>query len=892
MSSSRIIRHWRSLAIAIATGLGASSLFAAVQLASPFGNNMVLQRDKPIPVWGTAMPGESVTVSFANQTRGTVADKGGRWRVQLDALEASATPRTLTASGTNTVTLANVLVGEVWLCSGQSNMEWEVEDSKDAAIEIPAANYPQIRLASVAQVIGFSPAETVDVTWAECSPTSVPKFSAVAYYFAREIHRRLGVPVAVIDAAWGGTPVEAWMSLENLRSDPAFAPVFDRWGDDASKKRSTGLYNGMIHPLFPFGLRGVLWYQGEEIAPRYDEYRKLFPAMIREWREKFQQGDIPFYFVQLANMNRPNDPTGRQWAFQREAQMQGLTLPNTAAAIAIDLGEDDDIHPKNKQDVGRRLALIALARDYGVEVEYSGPVFVGMTREGSVLRLSFTHADGLTAATMPVPEFEIAGADLQFVPANAAIDGTTVLVSAPGVSEPRHVRYAFRNNPAPSLYNAAGLPASPFRSGVWFGTAASGGGPVRELAHDYVTVGESPDATRIQLFNPAIVRLPNGRLVASYTQNGDTAAMNQPSQRVLTSDDRGETWVVRKEYFGGARLTQARLFTAGGRLYLMGQSGNVCIAVSDDAGETWSETATLTTGERWQTTPANVWKKDGFVYVAMERVVDDIDAWEPSVYAPVVWRARETDDLLQRASWTTSSEIVFRDVIPGFRENKPEIDHFGVPFFTQAYPTSNPVGGTRKFHPMGWLEAGVVQILDPNHVWHDATENTLHLLMRANTGGTNYAALLKVTEEPNGAMVSSLESAPDGSPLLFLPLPGGQMKFHILYDEPTRLYWLLGSQATDSMVRAELLPADRYALPNEERHRLVLHFSRNLVDWRFAGVVAIGGGNRQARHYASMDIDGDDLVILSRSGDARAINAHDGNLITFHRIARFRDLVY
>ena len=879
------------MVLSVAILIGGSAL-AAVQLASPFGSNMVLQRGKPIPVWGTAGPGESVTVGFAGQIAATTADQSGRWRVELPALEASSAPRALTATASNTVTLSNVLVGEVWLCSGQSNMEWEVEDAKDAAAEIAAANYSQIRLGTVAQTIGFSPAETVDVVWSECSPASVAKFSAVAYYFAREIHQRLGIPVAVMDAAWGGTPVEAWMSLENLQSDPAFAPVFDRWNDDVTKKMSTGLYNGMIHPLFPFGLRGVLWYQGEENAPRYDEYRKLFPAMIREWRTKFQQGDLPFYFVQLANMNRSNDPSGVQWAFQREAQMQGLMLPNTGVAVAIDLGEDDNIHPANKQDVGLRLALLALARDYRHEVEYSGPVFSGMTREGSALRLAFSHADGLTAAMQPASEFEIAGADIQFVAANATIDGATVLVSAPGVSDPRHVRYAFRNNPVGSLYNSAGLPASPFRTGVWFGTAASAGGPVRELARNYVTLGESIDATRIQLFDPAIVRLPSGRLVASYSQGGDTAELNEPYLRVFTSDDGGQTWVVRKNFSASERIAHGRLFTAGSRLYLMGKAVNARIAASDDNGETWGPSVYLTGNQHWESTPANVWKKDGFVYVAMERAVDEISAWAPSVFAPVVWRARESDDLTRRESWTQSSEIVFRDLIPGFRENNLEIDSFGVPFFAQAYPTSNPVGGTRRFHPMGWLEAGIVQVVDPNHVWHDESGRTLHLLMRANTGRANYAALLKVTEQPDGTMISSLEQAPDGNSLLFLPLPGGQMKFHVIYDEQTQLYWLLGSQSTDSMRRAELLPEDRYALPCEERHRLVLHFSRNLVDWRFAGVVAIGDGNRQARHYACMDIDGDDLVILSRSGDVRAIDAHNGNIITFHRVTRFRDLVY
>ncbi len=416
--------------------------------------------------------------------------------------------------------------------------------------------------------------------------------------------------------------------------------------------------------------------------------------------------------------------------------------------------------------------------------------------------------------------------------------------------------------------------------------------PIRPLADEFVAVGESPDPRNMPLYTPSILALPDGRLVAAYERGGTGRQNNAAYTFLLTSDDGGRTWTQR----GALRMTHARLFRAGKSIWYLGQRGDLQIARSDDRGETWSAQAALTAGQSWHQSACNVWHAGGHVYLVMERRVgNENKAWAVGALAPVLMRAREDADLTQRASWTFASELVFADLIPGYRQNEPALEMFGVPFFRQGFPDRAPVATTpkrRTMSPIGWLETNVVQILDPDHVWHDPAGRTFHLLMRAHTGGTGYAALAKVVEQPDGSMVTQLERAPSGKTMLFVPMPGGQMRFHICYDAKTKLYWLLSSQATDSMTRPDRLPAERYDLPNNERHRLTLHFSRNLVDWCFAGLVTKTASPKEARHYAAMDIDGDDLVILSRSGDARAKSAHDGNLITFHRVRGFRELVY
>jgi hypothetical protein len=413
--------------------------------------------------------------------------------------------------------------------------------------------------------------------------------------------------------------------------------------------------------------------------------------------------------------------------------------------------------------------------------------------------------------------------------------------------------------------------------------------PIRPLANEPLIIAESPDAKEHPLNNPSIVRLDSGRLVITYQKSGVSKESGQPWAFVLTSDDRGRTWAQR----AAMGMTHGRLFTVGKSLYFLGHSGNLRVARSDDEGMTWTQPVELTERQSWHQTAANVWRANGNIYLVMERRTEkNIDAWPVGELAPILMRAREGDDLTLRTSWTFAGELTFADVLPGYRQNELEIDYFGIPFYPQAYPKRTPLVGTRTFSPMGWLETNVVQITDPNHYWFDPSGHTFHLFMRANTGRTGYAALAKVVEMPDGTMQTMLETAPSGKKMLYLPFPGGQMRFHVLYDEKTKLYWMLGTQATDSMTRAEALPADRFSTPDNERQRMVLHFSKNMVDWCFAGVVAIGASAKESRHYACMAIDGNDLVILARSGDKNAHSAHDGNLITFHRVGGFRDLVY
>lgn len=452
-----------------------------------------------------------------------------------------------------------------------------------------------------------------------------------------------------------------------------------------------------------------------------------------------------------------------------------------------------------------------------------------------------------------------------------------------------------KSNPMPDRWcRRAALPMQIFAAAFFMGIAVTMAFavPIRPLANDFVAVGESPDPLNMPLYTPSILALPDRRLVAAYERGGKGRDQNAAYAFILTSDDHGRTWTQR----GAHRMTHARVFAAGRALYYLGQRGDLQIARSLDRGETWGPQVALTKGQSWHQSACNVWHARGHVYLVMERRVgSDNKAWPVGSLAPVLLRAREDADLTQRESWTFASELVFADLIAGYRQNEPALEFFGVPFFRQGYPDRFPVATEprrRTNSPMGWLETNVVQITDPDHVWYDPQGRTFHLFMRAHTAGTGFAALAKVVEQSDGSMITQLETVPSGKKMLFVPMPGGQMRFHVCYDAKTRLYWLLSSQATDSMTRPDRLPAERYDLPNNERHRLVLHFSKNMVDWCFAGAVAITDSPKQSRHYAAMDIDGDDLVVLSRSGDARAKSAHDGNLITFHRVRNFRELVY
>jgi len=413
---------------------------------------------------------------------------------------------------------------------------------------------------------------------------------------------------------------------------------------------------------------------------------------------------------------------------------------------------------------------------------------------------------------------------------------------------------------------------------------------VEPLAQDYKVLARSPDPANIYCYTPGLAICPSGRIVATM-EFGGKGAKNLPEPekgsgrgRLFTSDDHGETWVYRTNF----PIAHARPFVAGERVYVLGHAGNLRIIASDDWGETWSEPVDLTEGQSWHQSACNVHYANDCVYLVMERrTKGNVKAWGVSELAPVLMRGKMDTDLTQRKNWTFASELTFCDAV-----KDTGLDGFGLPFYPAFYPHSFLPALHRGCAPMGWLETNVVRFTDPDHIWCDPEGKTLHLWMRAHTGTTNLAAIAKVTENEDGTMTTSLETAPSGKEMVFVPCPGGQMRFHILYDEETQLYWLLSSQSTDSMCRPERLPADRYNLPNNERHRLQLHFSKNCVDWCFAGLVAVGGSAKQGRHYASMIIDGDDLHILSRSGDSAAKSAHDGNMTTFHTVKDFRRLVY
>jgi len=527
--------------------LSALTLHAEVKLASPFSSHMVLQRGMKVPVWGVADPGEKVTVEFAGQKKSATADDNGKWRIDLDPLTASAESRTFTVSGTHTaqpLRLDDVLVGEVWLASGQSNMDFSmsVQVKRFAGVaneaqEIAAANYPNLRFLTGPATLAPTPQDSLPGAWEVCSPQTAPALSAVAYFFARDLQKGVNVPVGMITESFGASTAEAWIQREALAADPQLTPFLTRFDAAVAKYRAmphpvpgptrsedvsapfpasspspaatpaatpaassadsaspapspsarprrpkppgnplrdqhnpTVLYNGMIAPIIPYAIRGVIWYQGESIVGG-TAGRALYPrvqaTLIKNWRQRWAEGDFPFYICQLAALDaNSNNPD------VREAQATVLDLPNTGMAVTIDIGEHKNVHPKDKQDVGDRLSRIALANVYGHKIEYSGPMFDSAKVENGSIRIHFTHlGGGLVAKGGPLKTFEIAGpaatpgADLAFLPADARINGDTVVVSSPAIPAPVAARYAWANYPdGCNLYNAAGLPAPPFRT--------------------------------------------------------------------------------------------------------------------------------------------------------------------------------------------------------------------------------------------------------------------------------------------------------------------------------------------------------------------------------------------------------------------------------------------
>ncbi len=474
-----------------------AALHADVKLPGIFSDNMVLQQSAPVPVWGWAEEGESVTVEFRGDRVRTTA-KGGKWTVKLSELKAGG-PDTLTVSGKNRIELKNVLVGEVWICSGQSNMEWPFSRSYEPATDIAGSANPMIRLYTVPKLKADQPVDDIKARWVECNPQTTPNFSAVAYYFGRDLQKALGVPVGLIHTSWGGSPAEVWMSQRALESDrdykksilDGYAESMNRYqaaltqfeaeqaelkkqGKTSDKKppgkpgwKPTELYNGMIAPLIPFAIKGAIWYQGESNAGRAHQYRSLYPDMIRNWRHDWKQGNLTFLAVQLAPFQKIKDQPGdSSWAELREAQLYATkSLPKVGMAVITDVGEENDIHPKKKAPVGARLALAARGIAYGQKIEYSGPSYRLLVVKGNAATLQFDHVGaGLEARGGDLTGFTIAGQDQKFVRAKAEIIGDTIVVTSPEVPNPLAVRFGWADYPVVNLWNRDGLPASPFRT--------------------------------------------------------------------------------------------------------------------------------------------------------------------------------------------------------------------------------------------------------------------------------------------------------------------------------------------------------------------------------------------------------------------------------------------
>jgi sialate O-acetylesterase len=501
-------RSTLSLALAAAVFSLTNLTAQALNLPRSFSDHMVLQRDLPVRIWGWAEPAQEVEVSFAGQKKTTTAAESGKWMVTLDPLAASADPGELSVvAGSQRLTFKNVLVGEVWICSGQSNMEWTLDATDKAKEFIAAANYPQIRQFKVPHVTNPKPQKDLPGEWKVCSPTTVPQFTGVGYHFGLQLYKKLNVPIGLINTSWGGTRIEPWTDPEAFALSPKLKSVSDfiahadenyrrsvsnklnqiqTWVNqtrEALEKQTdipafpgpipehplsqagnaTAIYNAMVAPLVPYGIRGAIWYQGESNNGEGMLYFEKMKALIGSWRRLWGQGDFPFLYVQLAPY-RYGNPEALPGIW--EAQCAALSIPNTGMAVITDIGNVSDIHPRNKEEVGRRLSLWALAKTYGQQgLEYCGPIYKSMKVEDNKVILTFDHGEGLKSLDgKPLAWFTIAGEDKHFTEAKAEIVGDTVVVSSEALPNPVAVRFAWRETAEPNLVNGAGLPASPFRT--------------------------------------------------------------------------------------------------------------------------------------------------------------------------------------------------------------------------------------------------------------------------------------------------------------------------------------------------------------------------------------------------------------------------------------------
>lgn len=490
------------------------SIQADVTVPNLFGDNMVLQQNQTIRIWGWADAGEKVVVSLGGSKTETNADKDGNWKAELPARKADNQPLKLVIQGQNKLEFSDVLMGEVWVCSGQSNMGWAVQSSFDADLTSLSANYPRLRLISVPQVGTQEPQTNFNGKWEKCNPETVKSFSAVGFYFGQQLHQILDVPVGLIDNAWGGSACEAWVSRDRLEADPQYKELLDKWkateanydfdkvmadfnvrleawkkkaaaarkaGKSAPRRprnprnplagqhRPANLYNGVLKPIIGYPIQGAVWYQGESNAGRAYQYRDLFPLMIQQWRDEWKIGDFAFYWVQLADFrDEKAEPAESDWAELREAQTMTMSkLKNTGEAVIIDVGESNDIHPRNKLTVGKRLARWALAKQYGYEIVYRSPLFKTMEVQGNKIVVTFDHVGGGLKSHdfRTIKGFTVASGEGSFKHANARIVGQNkVEVWSDEVKNPTAVRYAWADNPVCNLISREGLPATPFRT--------------------------------------------------------------------------------------------------------------------------------------------------------------------------------------------------------------------------------------------------------------------------------------------------------------------------------------------------------------------------------------------------------------------------------------------